>query len=59
MFKLRKREEYFTPRTTVTRLDLEYPLAAGSDIRFDATFEDYNAVEGTTIPEDEPDYLPS
>ena len=58
MFRLRKREDYFNPRTTVTQLDLEYPVAA-SDVRFDATFEDYNAVEGTTIPEDEPDYLPS
>lgn len=58
MFKLRKREDYLNPSTTVTQLDLEYSsLATGSDIRFDASVEDYNAVEGTAPEEGEVDYL--
>ncbi len=56
MHILRKREEYLNPSTTVTRLDLEYPVAA-SDIRFDASFEEYNAVEGTAPDAGEVDYL--
>jgi hypothetical protein len=56
MFKLRKREDYLNPSTTVTQLDLEYPLAA-SDVRFDATIEDYNVIEGTAPEEGEVDYL--
>lgn len=56
MFKLRKREDYLNPSTTVTQLDLEYPVAA-SDVRFDATIEDYNVIEGTAPEEGEVDYL--
>lgn len=56
MFKLRKREDYLNPSTTMTQLDLEYPVAA-SDVRFDATIEEYNAIEGTAPEEGEVDYL--
>ena len=44
MFKLRKREDYFNPSTTVTRVDLEGIICA-SDIVFKVNIQDYNAGE--------------
>lgn len=57
MFKLRKREDYLNPRATVTQVDFESSILTGSDIRFDAKIDDYNAIEGTAPEEGEVDYL--
>ncbi len=44
MFRLRKREDYFNPRTTVTRVDLEGIICLSVEVEA-KTLQNYNLEE--------------
>lgn len=44
MFKLRKREDYFNPRTTATRVDLEGIICLSVEVEA-KTLQNYNLEE--------------
>ena len=60
MFKLRKREDYLNPRTTVMQVDLE-GIICFSNITFDASFQEFNDGDNALPSGDdaEPDYFGS